>query len=172
MKWCLANRKRGFTVTEIIIVVVIISILSGLAILSYSGYRNYLRLRSAASEITSLLSAARSLAINQNGYYRAGFLIETGTFWIDEIDSFGNISKPKVIHERHISTHVKIDSIVVEGNEYTSGFVYIVFYPDSTTQFSTIYLKKEGSPDMDEEYYTIKVYPATGRARVYQNQRR
>ena len=167
------HRYRAFTLPEMLIVVVILTIFSGLAIVSYSGVRNYMRLRTAAREIDSVLSAARAMAINQNGYFRVGIYIDTGMLWIDEIDSFGNLSQPKVVHQKRINNLVKIVSVRVEqGAVLTSGIAYIIFRPDSTAQYSTLYLRRYHSPDVDDNYYTIKVFPATGRARVYPNQRR
>ena len=150
----------------------IITVFSGFVIISYSGFRNYLRLKSASQEVVSLLRAARAMAINQNGYFRAGFLIDSGMMWVDEVDSFGNLSQPKVIHPKRITDMVKIVSITVDSTTYTNGFAYITFRPDATASYSTIYLRRLHTPDVDENYYTIKVFPGTGKARVYPNQRR
>lgn len=164
--------KKGFTVSELLVVLMIISVFSGFVIISYNGFRNYLRLKSTSQEIVSLLSAARSMAINQNGYFRAGFLIDSGTMWVDEVDSFGNLSQPKVIHTKQIPELVKIVSITVDSTTYTEGVAYITFRPDGSAQYSTIYLRRLHTPDIDENYYTIKVFPGTGKTRVYPNQRR
>ncbi len=166
------HTRRAFTLPELLIVIIIIGLLSGLAIISYSGYRNYLLLRNASREITSALSTARSLAINNNGYYRAGFALEEGMFWIDEVDAYGNPSRPKVVHVKYVNELVEITSIVVGEDEYDEGFVYIMFYPDSTAEFSSIYLKRKAGSDADEEYYTIRLYPGTAKTRIYPNQRK
>ncbi len=166
------NKRRGFSLPEMLIVLMIISIFSGLAIVSYSGFRNYLRVRSAAQEVVSLLSAARAMAINQNGYFRVGFNIDNGTFWVDEVDSFGTLSQPKIIHPLAINDQIKLISVRVEDNFFLQGIGYTLFRPDATAQYCVIYLLRVSAPDTDENYYTIRVFPGTGKAKVYPNQRR
>ncbi len=166
------NKRQGFTFPEILIVLIIISIFSGVVIISYGGFRNYLRLRNASQEIVSIMSAARAMAINQNGYFRVGFVIQEGMIWVDETDSFGNISQPQVVHVSQILDLVDIVSVRVENTEYTSGKAYILFRPNGTAQYSTIYLRRTHSPDEPSYYYTIKVYPGTGRAKIFPNEKR
>lgn len=167
-----SHKNAGFSFSEILIVMLILSILSGLAIFSYSEFRSYLRVRSAAQEIVSTLSAARSMAINQNGYFRVGFNMDTGSIWVDEVDSYGRLSQPQVIHPHFINEQVKIVAIKVEDNFFLNGIGYIQFYPTATAQNSTIYLRKSNAPDVDENYYTIKIFPGTGKAKIYPNQKR
>jgi len=167
------NKKRGFTALEIVVVLIILSIFSTFAILSYNTYRRQARIKNGAQTVESTLSTARALAINQNAYFQVCMDIPNGHFWIDKLDRKGGIIKPKVTGVNFLPEGVLFTEIRKNNYSYYSGIVPILFRPNSSSEYTSIYLIGE---NMDgtagQNYYTIRVYPSTALSHIYKNERK
>lgn len=60
------NRKKGFTLVEVVVVLVVIGILAGIAIPTYLKWIPGIRLKSAARDLYSNLQLARIQALKEN----------------------------------------------------------------------------------------------------------
>lgn len=77
---CQRNRRAGFTLVEMMVVVVIVSILAAYAVPSFMSMISEQRVRSAASDILGELVSARGEAIKQQ---RRVSMVRTGVTWKD-----------------------------------------------------------------------------------------
>jgi prepilin-type N-terminal cleavage/methylation domain-containing protein len=164
---------RGYSIIEVCIVLVILSLFSTLAILSYGSYRKSLRLKNAAQEISAVLSTARIMAIEQNGYFQASIEISNRRIWVDKVNYLATIVEPKITTPKLLTDLVKITDVTVNSETKNSGVVHILFRPNATSDFATVHLIREADdPSVEENYYTIKVYSSTARSRIYPDARR
>jgi len=167
------KKRKGFTALEIIVVLLILSIFSTFAILSYSSYRRQARIKQAARSVESSLSTARALAINQNSNYQVCFSIDDGHFWIDKLDRRGRVVKPKVMGVNWLPEGALLSEIRKNSLSYYSGIIPILFRPNSSSEYTSIYLIGENMDGgLNENYYTIRIYPSTGLPHTYRNQRK
>lgn len=72
MKYRIDN--RGFTLTELMVVVVIAGVMATIAIPSYISYLPHLRLNAATRDLISDLRLARQLAVSKNTPYTVDFV--------------------------------------------------------------------------------------------------
>jgi len=64
------NDEQGFTLIELMVVVLIIAILLAIAIPTFLGAQNRAKDRAAQSDLRNALTAAKTLATDQEGYFR------------------------------------------------------------------------------------------------------
>ena len=73
-----ANRTRGFSVIELLIVVTIILIVAGIAIPNFVATAHSARLKGAVSDFASLLQVGRIKAVDDDRYYSTYVLAANG----------------------------------------------------------------------------------------------
>jgi len=162
------KRRAGFTFLEALTVLLIIVILTGFAFLVYGSYRRALRARSAAQQITSLLSTARTLAINQNAHTQAVLDLGTSGLWIDQVDGSGQVLTPKLTTPDSWSSYVRVVAVDVNGVPFQAGLVRILFHPNGTSDAARIVLFSEsGDSRSAGDYLTVKLYSSTARSRTF-----
>jgi len=173
MSRSLKQQKRGLTALEIVIVLMILSVFSTFAILSYSTYRKQARIKEGAKTIQYALTTARTLAINQNANYQVQVDIPNGQFWIDKLDSKGNIARPKVTGINWLPDDVAFVEVRKNTLSYDTGTVPILFRPNGSSEYASIYLIGANVDAADGgNYFTIRVYSSTGVIQTFKNQRR
>ena len=161
------RRIAGFTMVEALTVLVVIGVLTSFAMLIYGNYRRALRAKSSAKQIESLLTTARTLAINQNAHFQAVLDLNTSGLWIDQVDAAGQVVVPKVTTPENWSVYVRVVEAAVNGVAVQSnGLVRIKFYPNGTSDAARLLLLSEGSPGRPNDFYTLKIYPPTARCRI------
>jgi len=167
------NKTRGFSALEIVVVLVILSIFSTFAILSYNTYRRQARIKNGAQTVESTLSTARALAINQNASFQVCVDILNGHFWIDKLDRKGGVIEPKVTGVNFLPEGALFSEVRKNNYSYFSGIVTILFRPNSSSEYTSIYLIGENMDgSVSQNYFTIRVYPSTGLSHVYKNERK
>lgn len=146
---------------------------STFAILSYSSYRRQARIKNGAQSVNSTITTARALAINQNAGFEVSIDIENGYFWIDKLDRQGAVLKPKFMGINWLPESVLFAEVRKNNYSYYSGIVTILFLPNGTSEYTSIYLIGENMDGgVSENYFTIRVYPSTGLSHIYKNQRK
>lgn len=80
-----ASRRRGFTVTELMVVMVIMTLLASLAVPSFVGSLREERLRTGGRIVVSLVQLARSRAIGEAVYTRVDFDRERNTITLSRL---------------------------------------------------------------------------------------
>lgn len=94
-------KQRGFTLTEIMMVIAILGILTAFALPSFRQYVANQRIKSASFDLVSTLSLARSEAVKRNatvditpasGGWTNGWTISTGTTTLRKYSSYNGVS--------------------------------------------------------------------------------
>lgn len=171
-RWARTKGQGAFTVSELLIVVAIILILSTFSIVSYSSWHRRAKIGSAARQLKAICATTRAMAVGQNTNFQVAIDIDNREFWTDEVDNFGNVVSPKVIHPEPLIDLIIIREIRVNGITHTSGVARINFHPEATADYSQIYLLPEGAKDLPENYYTVRIFSSTALTRVYANEKR
>ena len=158
---------------ELIAVIVIIAILSSLSVIGFRRSRQTSLIDSESRKIRNAFSTARSWAIGQSGYFQVVISLDDSSYWIDQINAAGTVTRAKVITPEAIHDLVEITDLSIGSVSYTSGVQYVRFYPNGRSNEVTVHLILAAADHSDAaQYYTIRLYGPTARANIFKNQRR
>ena len=88
-----SQSQKGFTITELLIVLTLIGILSAISMPTLRGFAVTRRLKASAYTIRSLLTFARDMAITDRTPYLVVFDLDNGRCWLASSETF-NPSTP------------------------------------------------------------------------------
>ncbi len=88
-----SQSQRGFTITELLIVLTLMGILSAISMPTLKGFAVTRRLKSSAYTIRSLLTFARDMAITDRTAYLVVFDLDNNRCWLASSETF-NPSSP------------------------------------------------------------------------------
>lgn len=88
-----SQSQRGFTITELLIVLTLMGILSAISMPTLKGFAVTRRLKSSAYTIRSLLTFARDMAITDRTAHLVVFDLDNDRCWIASSETF-NPSSP------------------------------------------------------------------------------
>jgi len=167
------TRRRGFSLTEVVVVLVIILIASSVALSAYAGYSKYSGLEASARQISRTLMFAKQGAITRRTDMVVYFDIDRQTYWVDEEDaSAGTISR-KVVEPKKLEVGVKIQDVQVGATTQSSGTISARFAPSGENPLVEVTMRREMDPATDpRNYYTVQLYPASDEARILERERR
>ncbi len=168
------NRKGGFTLLELILVMVILSTVLAMAAPSLRGFFGSRKTHDTASQILSLTQYARSQAISEGIIYRVNFDTRERTYWLTAQKSgtfemleteFGQIfTLPSDIV-------MELEDADEEGND-----IFLMFTPQGTVTAGTIRLiDRRGlalevtCPTVTESFYIIECGYSNGRYKSHYN---
>lgn len=153
---------RGFTLVELAFVTAIISILSTLSLIGYANLRSNNEVRSAVQRLNATLNLSRQKAITANGRYQTFFDLESGDFWIDEVDASGAVLRRQVANPGQLPKFMRFESMEIDGVAQTGRFAAIVFFPDGSSNSATLVISRfDGDP---VNLATLRVFGPTGAA--------
>ena len=194
--------KYGFRLIELLIVLSIFTILSGLMLMVYGSARQDSIIKNAESTVLTYLNTARTMAITQPNVrtgdpfrdYVVAIYFETPQsrkIWIDEVvlgasvdgiirsttDPYNEIITPKVMTPAILPDEINLIISASSGRLARSNVgrnvYYITFRPDGSSDYAVLNLIGERENTSDSRSYdSIVVYPATGRARIYNNEKK
>lgn len=178
-------------------VIVISSVLTLIAVGSYSGFRKARLVRTGAESLNSAFVAARSYAISGNQWYRVVMQFrnpvtgdEEYSYWVDELPPNPNPSDPpnpydlrdvparrmKVTTPEFLQPGLKIADVTF-GTTPTATLVqypndrYAIFRfgPSGETMESGAVHLIENVADsrIESNYYTIKIYSPTAKSKIF-----
>lgn len=159
--------RRAFSLAEILVVIVILILGSTIALYSYASYRKTLTVQTSASKFQRVLSLARGRAINMAVPHQVVVDLDRNTFWIDQLNAGGGITKPKVVEETAVSDFVVIESLQVGAATHTGGTRTIRFEPAGNNPFVLALMRREfDDPAFDGHFFSIRMFPSSGEAQV------
>lgn len=172
--------RRGFSTVELVTALAIGMILTVVGLAGLRMVQVEERVESAAVRLSNALSAARTLAVSQNGFYRVALDLDRSNFWIDEIedpaiDPLADPLTPKVVHPEELGELVIVESVLIQGvgTPVTSGLQAFVFRPDGSADVEAIITLMISSQDatIEENLTTVRLYGATGSNTVFPRER-
>lgn len=159
-----------------LVVIIIISFAATVAILAFSNYRKGSSVSGAAWEVQSVLSTAKMRSIANNLPSQVVFDLNNHAFWIDDLQDTLAIKDPKAVAPHYLASDVTIESVKINSVELVSGeddFAIVVFRPDGSNPYITVYLRgTHENADVDENYYTVQLYPSSAEPKVWPNARK
>ncbi len=82
----LLQKKHGFTIVELLVVIVVIGILASIGLISYSGYQKRTRDNERKSDMSQLAAAFSAYALQKNNFMTTGSgcgLYGNGNGWVN-----------------------------------------------------------------------------------------
>ena len=148
------DKKRGFTLVELMIVIAVIAIISAIAAPNFTTYMAQRRLNGAARMVMSDLMAARQKAVTQNNQFRVIFSGNQYTI-LDDDDNDGSADGGEITEVRNIQTdYYDVTISAVTANP--------IFYPRGTASGTKVTLTSTRTGD--NKY--VKVATISGRVMI------
>ena len=130
------NKTKGFTLTELMIVIAIIGIMASIASFSWQRYVNNTNLRTAARELESDIASAKQRAVAEGVNYR--ITITTGTPGNYTIEQRNAANTASTVMATKIPTDNGAGLKITSTNH---GGSIIYFYTRGTTSWGDVVLQ-------------------------------
>lgn len=167
------NRRRGFSLAEIVVVLAIIIIGSTFALNAYSSHARTQGVRSSAQEVSRALLYAKQYAITRRTRTIIRFDLPRQLYWIDEADSSGAVTAAKIVQAKALETGTIIQDVQVGSVLSSTGVVSAEFDSTGNNPLVEITIRREIDDASDpRNYYTIQLFPASDDPRILPNERR
>jgi Tfp pilus assembly protein FimT len=166
--------NRAVSIVELLIVVVILLIFSTLTIISYHNMTRGLVARSQANEFNAAFVLARQLAITNNATHRVTIDRVERQFWIDRLDSSGQVDLPKASGTEPFLQQTRVEAITVNSTVIPAANpAEILFRPDGSSDRAVLHITQQGGDLTDDsEFFSIVLNPPTARTQIIPNERR
>lgn len=156
-KQAIRNRRAGFSMVELMVVIGAMGVLLALSVPAIRGWLRSMRLSGEANSMAMMMRAARSVAINRNTDVVFVFDQTDGEyFYVVDADGDGAADDNEV----QSGTHTLTDGVSIGA--FTTPQQWITFTPrGSTSDGGTITVQNHS-----ENTRTIRVYSGTGNVTV------
>jgi type IV fimbrial biogenesis protein FimT len=114
-------REKGFTITELMIVIAIMGVLTAVATPNMSRWLTSIRMASATREIASTLQLARVKAITKNTNVRINFDTTANTYQMQQRDSVNLTTWNNVENAKKLPTGIQFVSVTGNPITFQSG---------------------------------------------------
>lgn len=166
------SAKHAFTATEMLVVLLIIVVLSAISLSVFVTQRKGSVMASETQKLRMLMNTARSYALGRNGYFQVAVNMDRPSYWLDEVDSAGQVIRPKVVTSEAVDPEILIPEIKVDSVSYTQGLVVLRFNPNGTSNEASVYMiRAEADKTKATNFTTIKLYAPTARIDTFTGER-
>jgi len=158
------SNNKGFTLTELMIVVAVIVILGSLSTPALLSQLSNYRLKGTARAISSTFHYARMCAASSGREYRVQFLLDTfpQRYQLQQGNLFGGSdSWANVNVSQEIPRQVRIDHATDYKGSHWSGKSILAFNPTGTASSGGVYLENSRGKQL-----SLKVSSSTGRVKT------
>jgi prepilin-type N-terminal cleavage/methylation domain-containing protein len=163
------HARAGFSLVEMMGVILVIAIIATIVTVNWNAILPKAELHSAVRTLSATLSGTRSEAIARNNEYQIQYDIDNGRFRVmtpfridgglavadEERRALSWVDLPKSVH---------IQSVTIEGKEYTRGIAFVRFDPLGSASTHSIVLNQTPY----ENRYTIEVQGLLGLVDYYE----
>jgi len=167
-----ADRRRGFTLLELLIVLLIVGMVAGLMAPAFSGGLVNMRLKAAAQRLAASLRYARSLAVAHKETVQVELDLDGNSYCTmaagrglkrEERSEDGEEQRKRGTFGREVRLPEGVSfKLVSVGDEaLQEGRAEISFYPKGNSSGGEVVLG-----NVRERYYKIRVESITGRVQV------
>jgi prepilin-type N-terminal cleavage/methylation domain-containing protein len=167
------TRLKGFTVSELLMVVLIIGLLTSAGAGLYVGSFRKMQVEKAAYDFFLTAKYARLMAVEKQSHYKMELDQANGGFYLSTVlwDEESGQSQQEIVKNLYCKPvqfqgDVFFESVDVAPSGWETQSVSeeqqtIIFSPNGTAQSSVIQIG-DGTT-----HYTISISPATGRAKIF-----
>ena len=173
MRHDMRDRKHGFTIAELLMVVVIITLVAGLGGGLYVGTHKRMLVEKAARDFLLTAKYARIMAIEQQHPYEIQLDVANNGFWLatsqwsedaeqtEQVIVRDYYCKPVQFEGEVKFEDLQVTPASIEASTETEEKQAIVFSPNGTAESAVIQIGD------GKNHYTISIYAATGKAKMY-----
>ena len=165
--------QKGFTVSELLMVVVIIGLITGAGAGLYVGTFKKMQVEKAAQDFFLTAKYARLMAVEEQNHYKMELDLANNGFYLTTVlvDEESGQAQQEIVSNLYCRPVQFQGDVVFESvNIAPSGWETqsideemqtIVFSPNGTAQSSVIQIGN------GQTHYSISISPATGRAKLF-----
>lgn len=173
MKANCKTRLKGFTVTELLMVVVIIGLITGAGAGLYVGTFRKMQVEKAAYDFFLTAKYARLMAVEKQSHYKMELDLANGGFYLSTVlwDEESGQAQQEIVRNMYCKPvefqgEVVFESVEIAPSGWETQSVSdeqktIVFSPKGTAQSSVVQIGD------GQTHYSISISPATGRAKMF-----
>ncbi len=161
--------RAGFSLVEILAVLVILGLMAGIATVSWQATLPRAQLNTSVRVLSERIHGTRADAIARNLEFRLYYDIEKNRYWVETPYALegGRLAvgdeEHAIVFETPLEQSIAFHEIVIDGEVYTDGTVYVRFDPLGAASDHRIILYQE----MFDRYFTIEVLALTGLVRFH-----
>lgn len=163
--------RRAFSLVELLVVILILGLIGGTVAISATTMLPNQRFNSAVRTLSDVLHTTRADAITKNHEFRIYYDLDNDRYWVrtpfnPEIGGFAKSEDEPhmLVYENDLqASGIAIEQVVIDGEPYTAGTIYVRFDPLGASSNHSIYLRQS----IYERDFTIEVLPLTGDIRFH-----
>lgn len=159
----------GFSLVELLAVLVILGLLSGIAAVSWQASMPRAQLNASVRILAERIAGTRADAIARSLEFKLYYDIDRGRYWVETPFALegGRLAvgdeERSILFETALEDGIRFHEIVIDGEPYSDGTVYVRFDPLGAASDHRIVLYQE----IFDRYFTVEVLALTGLVRFH-----
>ena len=162
---------RGFTLVELLVVVVLLGMVSGTVVVSWKTLLPNTQFNSAIRSLSEVLHSTRADAITKNHEFQIHYDLDNDRYWVRTPFNAEGGGFAQADDDPHLivfdtslkKEDISIEQVVIDGEPYRAGQIYVRFDPLGASSSHSIHLRQ----NIFDREFTIEVLPLTGDIRFH-----